>query len=73
MLCIKKLMPFCFIASIVFYLEYGLSRKESWGISACRLSIWQKLKVVLRVLKRSEIENEGLLACIGKFGPDPAD
>lgn len=41
------------------------------GTSVCRLSIWQQLKVVLRLVKRSETESEALLACIGKFGPGP--
>lgn len=41
------------------------------GTAVCRLSVWQQLKVVLRLVKRSETENEALLACIGKFGPDP--
>lgn len=57
----------------LYYFKSGVSTiwERKLGTSACRLSIWQQLKVVLRLIKRSETENEALLACFGKFGPDP--
>ena len=61
---LKYIFLYCFTSGVWTIWERKL------GTSVCRLFVWPQLKVVLRLVKRGENENEAQLAGTGIFGPD---